>query len=114
MFFKMSFFASLSYKCIKVWYFHDQYKASSLGTNGICNNIFDLHRVSKVAAHFQRKKCSNIHSSIQRKKVEKVLKNEAAEPYLRTCQISIVERFCIINVSKYTPEFVQDSKINLK
>ena len=56
MFFKMSFFASLSYKCIKVWYFHDQYKASSLGTNGISNNIFDLHRVSKVAAHFQKKK----------------------------------------------------------
>ena len=54
-----------------------------------------------------------------------MLKNEAAKPYLEPCQISMMERFCenttaksfIIDVSycsKYTPEVVQDSKINLK
>ena len=26
-----------------------------------------------------------------------ILKNEAAEPYLQPCQISIMERFCIID-----------------
>ena len=55
----------------------------------------------------------------------KILKNEAPEPYLELCQISMMERFCenttaisfIIDVwycSKYTPEVVQDSKNNLK
>ena len=61
----------------------------------------------------------------QNKESGKILKNEAAEPYLEPCQISMMERFCenttaksfIIDVwygSKYTPEVVQDSKINLK
>ena len=61
----------------------------------------------------------------QNKESGKILKNEAAEPYLKPCQISIMERFCenttpksfIIHVwygYKYTPEVVQDSKINLK
>ena len=40
---------------MNVWYFHGQYKASALGTNKICY-IFDLHHVSNVAAHFQKKK----------------------------------------------------------
>ena len=47
----------------------------------------------------------------------KILKNEAAEKYLEPCQISIMERFCNIDVwysSKYTPEVVLDSKIYLK
>ena len=47
----------------------------------------------------------------------KILKNEAAEPYLKPRQISIMDLFCNIDVcfgSKYTPEAVQDSKINLK
>ena len=47
----------------------------------------------------------------------KILKNEATEPYLEPCQVSVMERFCIIDVSyvsKYTPKIVEDSKINLK
>ena len=36
----------------------------------------------------------NIHASIQSKKVKKIFKNEAAEPYLEPCQISMMERFC--------------------
>ena len=47
----------------------------------------------------------------------KILKNEAAEPYLKPCQISIMGHFYIIDVcydSKYTPVVVQDSKVNLK
>ena len=50
----MSFFASLSYKYIKIWYFYGQYKASGLETNKICY-IFDSRHVSNVAAHFQKK-----------------------------------------------------------
>ena len=60
----------------------------------------------------------------QNKESGKILKNEAAEPYLEPCQISMMERFrenttaksLIIDVwydCKYTPEVVQDSKINL-
>ena len=41
---------------------------------------------------------SYIYSSIQTKKVEKILKNEAAEPYLEPCQMSIMERFYIKDV----------------
>ena len=61
----------------------------------------------------------------QNKESGKILKNEAAEPHLEPCQISIMGRFCknataksfIIDVwygCKYTTEVVQDSKINLK
>ena len=61
----------------------------------------------------------------QNKESGKILKNEAAEPYLKPCQIFMMERFYenaatksfIIDVwygSKYTPEVVQDSKIYLK
>ena len=49
---------------MKIWYFHGQYKANGLGTNGI-SYIFYLNHFSKVA------KSSYIHSSIQRKKKEK-------------------------------------------
>ena len=59
------------------------------------------------------------------KEIEKIFKSKAAETYLEPCQISMIERFCenkmaksfIIDVwygSKYTPEVVQDSKINFK
>ena len=48
-----------------------QYIASGLGTNRISYKIFDTRHVSKVAAHFQKKKCSYIHSNIQSKKVDK-------------------------------------------
>ena len=50
--FKVSFFASLLYKYMKIWYFHGQYKASGLETNKISCNIFDLRHVSKVATDF--------------------------------------------------------------
>ena len=30
----------------------------------------------------------------QNKESGKILKNQAAEPYLETCQISMMERFC--------------------
>ena len=63
-------------------------------------------------------KCPNRES-------EKLFKNEAAEPYLEPCQISIMGRLSknttaksfIIDVwyvCKYTTEVVKDSKINLK
>ena len=66
--------------------------------------------MSKVAVHFQKKNKMSIYSF--KYPNQEYYKNEAAEPYL-----SIMERFCIIDVwygSKYTPEVVQDSKINLK
>ena len=76
--------------------------------------------------HFQKKnKNVNLFIQVPKQKSGKILKDEAAEPYLETCQISMMERFCenttaksfIIDVwygSKYTTEVVQDSKINLK
>ena len=51
---KWAYFASLSYKYIKIWYLFGLYKASGLGTNKICY-IFYLRHVSSVAAHFQKK-----------------------------------------------------------
>ena len=111
---------------MKIWYNHGQYKANGLGINEIYN-IFDLRYVNKVAAHFQKKNKKFIYSfKYPNKERGKILKNEAAEPYLEEpCQISLVERFCenttaktfTIDVwygSKYTPEIVQDSKINLE
>ena len=67
-----------------------------------------------------------IHSlKCQNKERGKILKKEAAEPYLEPCWISMMESFCknataknfIIDVwygCKHSPEIVQDSKINLK
>ena len=69
-----------------------------------------------VAGHFQKKNKNEVHKRRKSGKW-KILKNEAAEKYLEPCQISIMERFCIIDVwysSKYTPEVVLDSKIYLK
>ena len=68
-FFKVGFFASLLYKYIKIWYFHGQYETNALGTNEI-TYILDLHNMSEVAAHFQ-KKTGQIHSNIQAKKLKK-------------------------------------------
>ena len=49
----------------------------------------------KYMHSFRRKtECSYIHSSIQKKKVEKYLKNKAAEQYLEPCPISMMEHFC--------------------
>ena len=55
----------------------------------------------------------------------KILKNEAAEPHLEPCQISVLGHFCknlttksfiidVLYVCKYTTEVAQDSQINLK
>ena len=104
---------------INIWIFGNsmvfQYRASGLGTNRISYKIFDLRHVSKVAAHFQKKNRMFIYSF--KYPNEEYFKNKAVEPYLKPCQISIMERFCIIDVwygSKYTPEVAQNSKINLK
>ena len=111
---------------MNIWYFHGQYEANGLGTNEIPHNIFDLRHASKVAAHFQKKNKMFLYSfKYPNKASGKILKNEAGELYLQTCQIFQMERFCenttaktyIIDVwygSKYTPEIVQDCKINLK
>ena len=67
-----------------------------------------------------------IHSlKYQKKEYGKIFNSEDAEPYLKPCQISMMERFSenataksfIIDVQygrKYASEVVQDSKINLK
>ena len=85
-----------------------------------------MRHVIKVAAHFQKKNKMFVYSfKYPSKESGKMLRNEAAEPYLEPCQISMMERFCentnaksfMINVwygCKHTPEVVQDSKINLK
>ena len=79
---------------MKIWYFHGQYKANTLGTNEKSYNIFDLRHMSKVAAHFQKKNKMLIYSFKQpNKESGKVLKNEAAEPYSESCQISMMEPF---------------------
>ena len=71
---------------MKIWYCHGQYKASGLGTNNVSYNIFDLRHVSK-STFVHLFKYPNEESG-------KILKNEAAEPYLEPCQISMMERFC--------------------
>ena len=93
-FFKVSFFASLSYKHIKIWYFHGQYITNGLGTNKILYNIFGLRHMSKLAADFQKKKKIFIYSlKYPNKGSGKILKNEAASSYFEPCQISMMERF---------------------
>ena len=53
-----------------------------------------LRHMSKVAPHFQKKSKMFIYSfKYPNKESGKILKNEATEPYLETCQISMVERF---------------------
>ena len=80
---------------MKIWYFHGQHKTNGLGTNKIFYNIFDLRYVSKAAAHFKKKNKMFIYSfQYPTKKVEKYLKNEAAESYLEPCAISLMEGFC--------------------
>ena len=78
---------------MKIWYFHGQYKTNVLGTNEI-SYIFDSCRMSKVGAHFQRKKMFIYSFKYPSKEIEKILKSEAAEPYLDPCQISMMEYFC--------------------
>ena len=64
-------------------------------TDEISYNIFDLCHMSKVAARFQKKNKMFIYSFKQpNKESGKILKNEAAEPYLEPCQISMMKSFC--------------------
>ena len=70
-------------------------KQNGLGTNKISYNIFDLRHVSKVAAHFEKK--SKIFMYLFKKPNKesgKIFKNEAAELYLKPCQISMMENLC--------------------
>ena len=84
---------------MKIWYFHRQYKVRILGTNKISYIIFDLHQMSKVAAHFQKKNKMFIYSfKYPNKEGGKILPNRAAEPYLEPCQIYIMKCFWIIDV----------------
>ena len=93
-----SILTSLSYKYIKTWHFHGQCKAGGLGTNKI-SYIFDLRHVSKVVARFQKKNKIFIYLfKYPNEERVRYLKNEVAQSYLEPCQISITERFCIIDV----------------
>ena len=51
---------------MKIWFFPGQWfgKVNNLGTIEISYNIFDLRHMSKVVAHFQKKK-QNVHIFIQ-------------------------------------------------
>ena len=56
--------------------------------------FFDLRHVSKVTAHFQKKSKMFIYLfKYSNKESGKILKNEAAEPYLKPCQIFMMEHF---------------------
>ena len=80
---------------MKIRYFYGQYITNGLGTNEISYNIFDLRHMSKLAADFQKKSKMFIYSlKYPNKESEKILKNDAAQPYLEPCQISMMECFC--------------------
>ena len=103
---------------MKIWYFHGQYVTNGSGTNEISYNIFDLRHMRKLAADFQKKSKMFIYSlKYPNKESDKILKNEAAQPYLEPCQISLVKCFCKNTTAKsfmkdvwygckYTPEVV--------
>ena len=50
--------------------------------------FFDLCHVSKVAAHFQKKNKMFVYS-FKYPNNGKILKNEAAEPYLEPCYLNL-------------------------
>ena len=80
---------------MRIWYFHGQYITNGLRTNDISYNIFDLRHMSKLAADFQKQNKMLIYSlKYPNKENGKILKNETAQPYLETSQISMMERFC--------------------
>ena len=78
---------------MKIWYFYGQYITNGLGTYEISCNIFDLRHMSLTISCrlLEEKQNAHIHSSITES--GKILKNEAAEPHLEPCQISIMGRF---------------------
>ena len=68
----------LLYKYMKIWYFHRQYNVFWEPIKSY--NIFGLHEVSKVAAHFQKKNKMFIYSfKYPNKEGGKILPNKAAE-----------------------------------
>ena len=79
---------------MKIWYFHDQYNIKQIVWEKIKYLIIFLIYViwAKVAAHFQKRKKIPIYLfKYPNKESGTILKNEAAEPYLEPCQISIME-----------------------
>ena len=79
---------------MKIWYFNGQYKANGLGTNEKSYIAFDLRHMSKVAAHFQKKKRTFIYSlRYPNKESGKIFKNKVAKPYLEPCKLSMMRRF---------------------
>ena len=74
----------------------------------ISYNSFDLCQVSKVAAHFQNKSKMFIYLfKHPNKESGKILKNEAAEPYLKPYQIFMMEHSCETSMTK---SFIIDKK----
>ena len=57
-------------------------------------NIFDSRHMSNFAADFQKEKRNVYRNSQVSKQRKKNIKNGAAQPYLESCQISMMERFC--------------------
>ena len=57
-------------------------------------NIFDSRHMSNFAADFQKEKRNVYRNSQVSKQRKKNIKNEAAQPYLESCKISMMERFC--------------------
>ena len=108
---------------MKIWYFHGQYITNGLGSNENCI-IFLITSHEQISCRLPEEKQKYLYICVC-KESGKIFENEAAEPYLEPCQISVMERFCenttaksfIIDLRygcKYTPEVVQDYKINLK
>ena len=88
--------------------------------------FFWFTSMRKLAADFQKKnKMFKYSLKYPDKENGKIFKNVAAEPYLKPCQISMMEHFLEFTTAKifiiyvwygckYTPGVVQDFKINLK
>ena len=78
---------------MKIWYFHGQYIRNGFEINEILYNIFHLHHI--ISCRLLEEKKMFIYSlKYPNKESGKILKNEAAEPHLEPCQISIMGRFC--------------------
>ena len=83
---------------MKIWYFHGQYKTNGFGTNEISYNIFNLRHIISCRL-LEEKQNVHIFTQVSKQRKWKILKNEAAEPYLEPCQISVMGRFCQKNTT---------------
>ena len=111
---------------MKIWYFHCQYKANGLGINETSSNILNFRHVSKVAAHFQKKNKMFVYSfKYPNKESGNFFKKQGCTAIFRTLPNiydgSFLRKYkrpkalsYVCYGSKYIPEVVQDSKINLK